>query len=150
MSESRLLVVGAHAADFVWRSAGAIALTTGSGGKALAVALSWGARGESGELWSEPGQTLTKVVEARRREATDAANVLAADFICLDLGDYPLDVDMTALGRLADLMREFEPTVIVSHTAIDPFNPDPPLPTPPPCAHNSWRPGPDGRLRSKS
>src|SRR5579872_3012754 len=127
MPERRLLVVGAHAADFVWRSAGAIALITRGGGKAMAVALSYGARGESGELWSQPGQTIENVVRTRHAEASAAAKVLGADFNCFDLGDYPLNVDGVALERLAELIRVFEPHVIVTHTPLDPFNPDHPI-----------------------
>ena len=40
-----LLVVGAHSADFVWRSAGSIAVATSQGGEALVLALSYGERG---------------------------------------------------------------------------------------------------------
>src|SRR5207247_4420525 len=53
----RLLVVGAHSADFVWRAGGAIAVTTAGGGVARVLALSYGERGESGELWKEGGVT---------------------------------------------------------------------------------------------
>jgi 4-oxalomesaconate hydratase len=52
----KLLVIGAHSADFVWRAAGAIAVTTRNGGSARVVALSYGERGESGELWKTPGR----------------------------------------------------------------------------------------------
>jgi 4-oxalomesaconate hydratase len=121
------MVVGAHAADFVWRSAGVIALVTRSGGRALSVALSYGARGESGELWSEPGQTLDRVVRVRNKEASAAAKILGAEFQCLDLGDYPLDVDARALALLADLMRGFEPDLVITHTVEDRFNPDHPV-----------------------
>jgi 4-oxalomesaconate hydratase len=85
----RLLVVSAHAADFVWRAGGAIALTVAQGGKALVVALSYGERGESGELWKEPGQTLERVKAIRQEEASRAAAILGAEFVPLDLGDYP-------------------------------------------------------------
>jgi len=50
MSARRMLVIGAHSADFVWRSGGAIAVTTENGGHALVIALSYGERGESGEV----------------------------------------------------------------------------------------------------
>ena len=90
MSERRMLVVGAHSADFVWRAAGAVAMHTGAGGEARVVALSYGERGESGELWKEPGQTVEKVKRARHEEAAKAAAALGATFECLDLGDYPL------------------------------------------------------------
>jgi len=54
----RLLVVGAHAADFVWRAAGVIALVTATGGEATVLALSLGGPCGAGETWAEPGQTI--------------------------------------------------------------------------------------------
>ncbi len=122
-----MLVVGAHSADFVWRAAGAIAVHTAAGGKALVVALSYGERGESGELWKEPGQTVENVKRIRHDEATRAAAALGASFQCFDLGDYPLAVDGAALTRLTELIRETAPAVIVTHTERDPFNPDHPV-----------------------
>ena len=49
-----MLIVSAHAADFVWRAGGAICLHTSNGGKATVVSLSYGENGESGDLWREP------------------------------------------------------------------------------------------------
>jgi 4-oxalomesaconate hydratase len=123
----RLLVVGAHAADFVWRAAGAIALVTSNGGEALVLALSYGERGESGELWKEPGQTIERVKAIRHEQAECAAQALGARFVCFDLGDYPLEVDREATERLAQLIRDFRPEAIVTHTPVDPFNPDHPV-----------------------
>jgi 4-oxalomesaconate hydratase len=120
----RMLVIGAHSADFVWRAGGAIAVTTAGGGEARVVALSYGERGESGELWKEPGQTVEAVKEIRHGEAERAAAALGAAFECLDLGDYPLEVDKDALVAIADGIREFAPDVLLTHTDRDPFNPD--------------------------
>jgi 4-oxalomesaconate hydratase len=120
----RMLVIGAHSADFVWRAGGAIAVTTSRGGTARVIALSYGERGESGELWKEPGQTVERVKEIRHGEAERAAVALGADFLALDLGDYPLEIDRDALVRIADTIREFEPQVLLTHTDRDPFNPD--------------------------
>jgi 4-oxalomesaconate hydratase len=72
MSGRRLLVIGAHSADFVWRAGGAIAVCTAGGGEAQVVALSYGERGESGELWKEDGQTVDKVKRVRHGEAERA------------------------------------------------------------------------------
>ncbi len=128
MNQSRtLLVVGAHAADFVWRAAGVIAVVTTHGGRANVVALSYGERGESGELWKEPDQTIDKVKRIRHEQATRAADILGATFQCFDLGDYPLQFDAQALERLTMLIRELAPDVIITHTERDPFNPDHPL-----------------------
>ena len=120
----RLVVVSAHAADFVWRAAGAIATVVDGGGTAHVVALSYGERGESGELWKEEGQTEERVKTTRHAEATTAAAALGAFFHALDLGDYPLVVDAAAVERLTELIREFEPEIILTHAARDPFNPD--------------------------
>nr|WP_279231910.1 PIG-L family deacetylase [Thermus hydrothermalis] len=121
------MVVSAHAADFVWRAGGAIALTVAQGGKALVVALSYGERGESGELWKEPGQTLERVKAIRQEEASRAAAILGAEFLPLDLGDYPLRVDEKALERLLGILVDFAPDVLMTHTPKDPFNPDHPV-----------------------
>jgi 4-oxalomesaconate hydratase len=120
----RLLVIGAHSADFVWRAGGAVAVTTSDGGEARVLALSYGERGESGELWQEEGQTVERVKEIRHGEAERSAAALGAEFECLDLGDYPLEVGRDSLVSIADRIRAFAPDVVLTHTDRDPFNPD--------------------------
>lgn len=122
----KILVIGAHSADFVWRSAGTIALIISQGGSAAVIALSYGERGESGELWKEPNQTVENVKRIRHEQASEAAEVLGASFSCLDLGDYPLNITDTALEQIVELFREIQPNVVVTHTPKDPFNPDHP------------------------
>ena len=120
----KLLVVGAHSADFVWRAGGAIAVTTAAGGTAHVLALSYGEQGESGELWKEPGMTVERVKEVRAGEAERAAAALGASSECLDLGDYPLVVGKDGLNAIAEKIRAFGPDVLLTHTDRDPFNPD--------------------------
>jgi 4-oxalomesaconate hydratase len=122
-----VLVIGAHAADFVWRAGGAVAVCTAGGGTAKVIALSYGERGESGELWKEEGQTIERVKQIRHGEAERAAAALGAQFECLDLGDYPLEIDKDALIAISDRIREFAPDVVITHTDTDPFNPDHPV-----------------------
>jgi 4-oxalomesaconate hydratase len=43
-----VLVVSAHAGDFVWRAAGAMALASARGDRVTVLCLSYGERGESG------------------------------------------------------------------------------------------------------
>jgi 4-oxalomesaconate hydratase len=123
----RMLVIGAHSADFVWRAGGAVAVNTSSGGAARVIALSYGERGESGELWKEEGQTIERVKQIRHGEAERAAAAVGAEFACLDLGDYPLEIDIHGLAQIADQIREFAPDVLITHTDTDPFNPDHPV-----------------------
>jgi 4-oxalomesaconate hydratase len=124
---TRMLVIGAHSADFVWRSGGAVAVTTAAGGRAKVIALSYGERGESGELWKQEGQTIENVKAIRHGEAQRAAAALGAEFECLDLGDYPLDISSDALALICDKIRAFGPDVLITHTDTDPFNPDHPV-----------------------
>ena len=123
----RVQVIGAHSADFVWRAGGAVAMAVDGGGIAEVIALSYGERGESGELWKQEGQTVENVKKVRHAEAEAAAAALGASFRCLDLGDYPLQIDADALTAIADAIREFAPDVLITHTDRDPFNPDHPV-----------------------
>ena len=123
----RVQVIGAHSADFVWRAGGAVAKAVAGGGVAEVIALSYGERGESGELWKQAGQTIENVKRLRHAEAEAAAAHLGASFRCLDLGDYPLQIDGEALLAIADAIRAFAPDVLITHTDKDPFNPDHPV-----------------------
>ena len=123
----RVLVIGAHAADFVWRAGGAIAVATRAGGTAQVIALSYGERGESGELWKQEGQTIENVKQVRHAEAEKAAAALGAEFRALDFGDYPLEVGPERMAEVVDAIRAFAPDVLITHTDTDPFNPDHPV-----------------------
>jgi 4-oxalomesaconate hydratase len=124
MASRSIVVVSAHSADFVWRAAGAIATVVQRGGSAHVVSLSYGERGESGELWREPGQTVERVKEIRHAEAQTAADALGASFRSLDLGDYPLVMDAAAVDLLTGVLLELAPRLVLTHAALDPFNPD--------------------------
>jgi 4-oxalomesaconate hydratase len=122
------LVVSAHSADFVWRAAGAIALHAKHGYQVTIVCLSFGERGESAKLWRRGNMTLDQVKSGRRQEAENAARVLGAHALeFFDLGDYPLEVDKTALFRLVDVYRAVMPSFVLTHSARDPYNFDHPL-----------------------
>ena len=127
MNTKKLLVIGAHSADFVWRSAGTIAVTIAQSGTAAVIALSYGERGESGELWKEPDQTIKNVKRIRHEQAVEAAAAVGASFRCLDWGDYPLNINDERLTQLVDILRDESPDIILTHTPLDPFNPDHPV-----------------------
>jgi 4-oxalomesaconate hydratase len=124
MTGRNLLVVSAHAADFVWRAGGLIASATRAGGSVEVLVLSLGARGESAHLWRQEGATLDEVKAKRLEEATAAANVLGARLKVLDLGDYPLLVDERHLEAMAREIRAVRPDYILTHTEKDPYNKD--------------------------
>jgi 4-oxalomesaconate hydratase len=123
----KILVVGAHSADFVWRAAGTIATITSQGGSARVVALSYGERGESGGLWQEPDQTVENVKRIRHAEAETAAEAVGAQFHGLDLGDYPLNMTAAAIEQMIAIFQDFQPDIVLTHHPVDPFNPDHPV-----------------------
>ncbi|WP_422769006.1 PIG-L deacetylase family protein [Plantactinospora sp. WMMC1484] len=119
-----VLVVSAHAADFVWRAGGALALSASRGQVVHVLCLTFGERGESPGLWKQPGMTLERVKEARRDEAGRAAAVLGAEIDFLDAGDYPLRATDDLHDRVTTTIRRVNPAVIITHPARDPYNLD--------------------------
>jgi 4-oxalomesaconate hydratase len=91
------------------------------------VALSYGERGASGDLWHEPDQTVENLKRARHEQSEEEARAIGARFECWDLGDYPLRIDEGTVERLTDAIRRFAPDVMLTHTERDPFNPDNPV-----------------------
>jgi len=120
-----LLVISAHAADFVWRAGGAIALTTTHGQRARVVCLSFGERGESASAW-RAGKTLEEIKDMRRDEARRAAAILGAEIEFLDAGDYPLRETDELIDRLVAEHRAVAPAVVLTHAMADPYNGDHP------------------------
>ncbi|MEM8581748.1 MAG: PIG-L deacetylase family protein, partial [Pseudomonadota bacterium] len=119
-----VLVISAHAADFVWRCGGAIALHTMRGYDVTVACLSFGERGESARLWKER-KSLEQVKTIRRNEAERAAAQLNVhDIQFLDIGDYPLDLGRDAQDRMVDIIRSVQPSFMISHSQYDPYNTD--------------------------
>jgi 4-oxalomesaconate hydratase len=120
-----LLVVSAHAGDFVWRAAGAIALAVERRDRAKVLCLTYGERGESARAWRE-GKNLEQVKALRRAEAEKAAATLGAEIEFLDAGDYPLRQTDELVDRIVHTYREVRPTVVLTHPLADPYNGDHP------------------------
>lgn len=124
MSDKTALVISAHAADFVWRCGGAIALHQRLGYDVTVACLSFGERGESARLWKE-GNTLEQVKSIRQAEAESAAKALnIKDILFLDLGDYPLDLGAAAQDEMVNIIRAVQPSFMLTHSQYDPYNTD--------------------------
>jgi len=121
-----VLVISAHAADFVWRAGGAIALYHSRGCQVRVLCLSFGERGESQKLWRVEGMTIERVKQARRTEAERAAEVLGAEIRFFDAGDYPLRVTDELVDDLVQEFRSMQPTIVLTHAPSDPYNGDHP------------------------
>ena len=121
-----ILVVSAHAADFVWRAGGAIALYAERGYNVRILCLSYGERGESERLWKQPGMTLDRVKEARRAESLKAADILGAEICFFDSGDYPIKPSEDTIQAMVLEFRQHQPQFVLTHSLADPYNPDHP------------------------
>ena len=119
------LVVSAHAADFVWRAGGAIALAT------VARRPGHGAVPELRRA-RRVGQRLAGGPDAggdqgaAPAEAESAAAALGAEIEFLDAGDYPLRESDELVDRIVRVYREVNPSVVLTHTLADPYNHDHP------------------------
>jgi 4-oxalomesaconate hydratase len=123
---STMLVFSAHAADFVWRAGGAIALYASRGYRVRILCLSFGERGESQGAWKEPDITVDQVKAIRRAESERAAGLLGAEVRFFDAGDYPLRATDELVHALVEEYRACRPALVLTHSANDPYNPDHP------------------------
>ncbi|MHA4815554.1 PIG-L deacetylase family protein [Streptomyces aculeolatus] len=123
-TDRTVLIVSAHAADFVWRAGGAAALYAKHGNAVHVRCLSFGERGESQGLWKQPGMDVATVKKARRDESSRAAAALGASIGFYDAGDYPLAFTEGLQDRLVEDMRALQPDIILTHAARDPYNLD--------------------------
>lgn len=121
----KMLVISAHAADYVWRSGGTIAKYVKQGAEVHVVVLSFGVRGESNDLWKQEGATEASVKEIRKGETMAAAEILGVKNIEFwDWVDYPMEFTKERDERLAKKIREVRPDIILSHDKNDVLNPD--------------------------
>lgn len=124
-STTNLLVVSAHAADFVWRAGGTIAKYVKHGANVTLVVLSYGARGESNDLWNIEGQTLENVKKVRQSEIEAAAACLGVKNLEVwDFEDYHMEITLERMERMVKKIREIKPYHILTHGPRDAFNPD--------------------------
>ena len=118
------LVISAHAADFVWRAGGAIALYAERGYRVRILCLSYGERGESERLWKMPGMTVERVKQSRHGESEKAAALLGAEIRFFDSGDYPLQVTDGLIRDMVAEYRGLQPEFVLTHSYSDPYNRD--------------------------
>lgn len=124
-NNTNVLIVSAHAADFVWRAGGTIAKYVKGGANVSLVVLSYGAKGESNDLWNVEGQTMENVKRIRKEELEEAASHLGVTNLEIwDFEDYHMQITEEHLNRMTAHIRKIQPHFIISHGPKDAFNPD--------------------------
>lgn len=122
--QKRILVISAHAADYVWRAGGTLAHYAREGAFVKVLLLSLGVRGESNDLWKQ-GYAEQQVHDIRLAETKEAARHLGIDHLeCLDCSDYPIRVTRELEDRIVREIRETRPDILLSHDRFDILNPD--------------------------
>lgn len=123
----KMLVISAHAADYVWRSGGTIAKYIEEGADVQVVVLSFGVRGESNGLWKKGGYTYDSIKAIRKDETEKAAAALGLPMEkleCWDYVDYNIPITEELENRLIQKIRAVQPDVILTHDKTDILNPD--------------------------
>ena len=124
----RMLVVSAHALDFLWRAGGTMAHYARLGWDVKVLCLTFGESGESDSLWeNNPGITEEEVKALRKVEATEAAKELGCSSIDFyDWSDHLLEIDRPKIERIAKVIKEFRPSIILTQHSCDTLNFDHP------------------------
>ena len=121
-----VLVVSAHAGDFVWRAGGAMALASARGADVTVLCLSYGELGESAKAWRE-GRQLEEIKALRREEASRAAATLGAAIEFADAGDYPLRESDDLIDSIVRSYRRVPPAVVLTRRLSDCIGSRPPI-----------------------
>lgn len=112
----KMLVVSAHAGDFIWRSAGTIAKYAKTGAQICVVVLTNGVRGESGSYWKNGGISAAQCADIRKAEAGAAADILGIQsLIFCNYDDFPLEMCDDRIDALAQTIRDESPDFILTH-----------------------------------
>lgn len=110
------MVVAAHVGDLIWRCGGTIAKYTHSGIAVKVIILSYGLRGESAALWKDASRTWKDAKRIRHAEAEAILFALGvSDSEFWDIQDYPLATNTDLTEHLASSIREFTPTILLTH-----------------------------------
>src|ERR1700740_2681881 len=104
-----ILVISAHAADFVWRAGGAIALYAQKGYRVRILCLSYGERGEAERLWKMEGMAVARGKQEGEKESERAAGILGAEIRFLDSGDYPIKASEETIHEMVVEYRKLQP-----------------------------------------
>lgn len=106
--ERCLMVVGGHAADAEIMGGAAVLKHVDAGWRAVLVHMTPGEKGH-------PTLSSAEYLAIKEREAALAAERLSADYVMMPYPDGELPVNEEVQLRLADVIRQYTPTVILTH-----------------------------------
>jgi N-acetylglucosamine malate deacetylase 1 len=108
----RILAIHAHPDDVEFQIAGTLALLKEKGCHITIATMTAGDLG-SAEL------SQTEIANIRRKEAKAAADMLGADYLCLEFGDLAIVVDDASRRRVTEAIRRARPNVVITAPPVD-------------------------------
>ena len=108
----RILAVHAHPDDVEFQCGGTLTLLAAAGHAVTVVTMTAGDCGSR----SLPAHEIAAI---RRDEAARAAELIGADYRCLEFLDLSIVVDVPAKRRLTELIRQVRPDVVLTAPPVD-------------------------------
>ena len=108
----RILAIHAHPDDVEFQCAGTLALL-GRAGHHLTIATM--APGDCGFKELAPQE----IAEVRRGEACAAAELIGADYLCVEFRDLSIVVDNDAKRRITEVVRKVRPDLVITAPPVD-------------------------------
>jgi N-acetylglucosamine malate deacetylase 1 len=112
----RILAIGAHPDDLELLCCGTLARYSAEGHKVTMCTIAAGDKGH----FRIPADELTEI---RRKEATNSANLIGADYIPLFIPDCEVYFDHETMMRVVEVIRKAKPDVLITHSPND-YMPD--------------------------
>jgi LmbE family N-acetylglucosaminyl deacetylase len=108
----RILAIHAHPDDVEFLCAGTLGLLRKRG---CAITIATMTAGDLGSAELPPPQ----IAEVRRGEARKAAELLGADYLCLEFGDLSIDVNDASRRRVTEAIRRARPEIVLTAPPVD-------------------------------
>ena len=108
----RILAIHAHPDDIEFQCAGTLALLKEKGCPIVMATMTAGDLG-SAELEQEA------IAKIRREEASQAAEMLGAEYMCLEFGDLAIEVNNDGRRRVTECLRKARPDIVITAPPVD-------------------------------
>jgi LmbE family N-acetylglucosaminyl deacetylase len=109
---ARILAIHAHPDDAEILAGGTLALLAGRGHQ---ITIATFTPGDCGSKEMGPEETA----EVRRREATRAAALIGAKYVCLEMRDLAIFADDASRRRITEALRQARPDVVLTASPAD-------------------------------